>query len=148
MPSPRSEKLHPPLELILEAGSAVGHSDSDLLELLLRGRDGSQDLAFRALLDRHGAMVWGVCRQLLGQAHDADDAFQATFLVLIRKAGSLKVTGSLGPWLYQVACAWLIRRDHVDAGSCLAGTNNSTMCNNPGMNDRFRRMISPNFTGS
>jgi len=103
MPAPTSERLRPPLELILAAGSATGYSDSQLLELLVRGRDGAKDLAFRALLDRHGSMVWGVCRQLLCQAHDADDAFQATFLVLIRKAGSLKVTGSLGPWLYQVA---------------------------------------------
>jgi len=103
MPTRTSELLRPPLELILAAGSAVGYSDSQLLELLVRGRDGSKDLAFRALLDRHGSMVWGVCRQLLCQGHDADDAFQSVFLVLIRKAGSLKVTGSLGPWLYQVA---------------------------------------------
>jgi RNA polymerase sigma factor (sigma-70 family) len=103
MPAPTSEKLPPPLKLILGAGSAVGYSDSQLLDLLIRGRDGAKDLAFRALLDRHGSMVWGVCRQLLCHAPDADDAFQATFLVLIHKAGSLKVTGSLGPWLYQVA---------------------------------------------
>ncbi len=103
MPAPTSERLRPPLDLILAAGSATGFSDPQLLELLVRGRDGAKDLAFRALLDRHGSMVWGVCRQLLCQAHDADDAFQATFLVLIRKASSLKVTGSLGPWLYQVA---------------------------------------------
>jgi len=99
MPAQIAEKPRLPLELILAAGSATGFSDSQLLELLVRGRDGSKDLAFRALLDRHGSMVWGVCRQLLSQPHDTDDAFQATFLVLIRKAGSLKVTGSLGPWL-------------------------------------------------
>jgi len=103
MPAQTTEKLRPPLELVLAAGSAVGYSDSQLLELLVRGREGSKDLAFRALLDRHGSMVWGVCRQLLCQAHDADDAFQATFLVLVRRASSLKVAGSLGPWLYQVA---------------------------------------------
>src|SRR5271157_5401050 len=103
MPTRTSELSRSPLELIMTAGSPVGYSDSQLLDLLVRGRDGSKDLAFRALLDRHGSIVWGVCRQLLCQAHDADDAFQATFLVLIRKASSLKVTGSLGPWLYQVA---------------------------------------------
>jgi hypothetical protein len=57
MPTRTSELMRPPLELILAAGSAVGYSDSQLLELLVRGRDGARDLAFRALLDRHGSMV-------------------------------------------------------------------------------------------
>jgi hypothetical protein len=90
MPARMSEIPRPPLELILAAGSAAGFTDSQLLELLVRGRENSKDLAFRALLDRHGSMVWGVCRQLLCHAHDADDAFQATFLVLMSKASSLK----------------------------------------------------------
>ena len=91
------------IDLILSAGSAIGLSDSQLVESLVRGRDEGKELAFRALLDRHGTMVWGVCHQLLRDAHDVDDAFQATFLVLIRRARSLRVSESLGPWLYQVA---------------------------------------------
>ena len=91
------------------AGSAVGLTDGQLLERFA-GRLGEsdsevRDAAFEAILDRHGAMVLMVCRQVLVDAHTAEDAFQATFLVLIRRAGSLRVRehGSLGPWLHGVA---------------------------------------------
>ena len=65
----------------------------------------SAEAAFETILARHGAMVLTVCRQVLGDAHAAEDAFQATFLVLLRRAGSLRVRepGSLGPWLHGVA---------------------------------------------
>jgi RNA polymerase sigma factor (sigma-70 family) len=59
--------------------------------------------AFEALVARHGPMVHGVCRRLLVNSHDADDAFQATFLVLVRKAWQLRDPDRLGPWLYGVA---------------------------------------------
>jgi RNA polymerase sigma factor (sigma-70 family) len=59
--------------------------------------------AFEILLRRHGRMVLGVCRRLLGNPHDADDAFQATFLVLVRKADSIKPREAVGNWLYGVA---------------------------------------------
>src|SRR5262249_49915225 len=58
---------------------------------------------FAALLRRHGPMVWGVCRRLLPCTHDAEDAFQATFLVLVRKADSVVPRGRVGNWLYGVA---------------------------------------------
>lgn len=75
-------------------------SDAECLERFIRGRD--QD-AFAALVARHGPLVYGVCRRVLGNSHDADDAFQSTFLVLTKKAGSIIRRGMPANWLYQVA---------------------------------------------
>jgi RNA polymerase sigma factor (sigma-70 family) len=77
-----------------------GPTDGQLLESFLARRE---EAAFEALLRRHGPMVLGVCRRVLGNAHDADDAFQATFLVLLRKAASLRSRELVGNWLYGVA---------------------------------------------
>jgi RNA polymerase sigma factor (sigma-70 family) len=74
-------------------------SDGELLSGFIERRDES---ALAALVQRHGAMVWGVCRRLLSH-HDAEDAFQATFLVLVRKAGSIAPRAMVGNWLYGVA---------------------------------------------
>jgi hypothetical protein len=70
--------------VLLRDGSDV--SDSQLLELIITGGD---QAAMEVLLRRHGPMVWGVCRRLLQNHHDAEDAFQATFLVLVRRAASI-----------------------------------------------------------
>ena len=67
-------------------------------------RTKSAELAFSALVERHEAMVWRVCLAIMRDEHEAEDAFQATFHVLVRKARSLWVRDSLGPWLHQVAC--------------------------------------------
>src|SRR5262245_29336214 len=74
--------------------------DSRLLRRFVTQRD---EAAFAALLQRHGPMVLGVCRQVLRDRHDAEDAFQATFLVLARKAPSIRRQESLAAWLHRVA---------------------------------------------
>jgi RNA polymerase sigma-70 factor (ECF subfamily) len=78
-----------------------GLTDGQLLEAFLTARD---EAAFEALLRRHGPMVLGVCRRVLNNPQDSEDAFQATFLVLVRKAGSIQRRALLGNWLYGVAC--------------------------------------------
>jgi RNA polymerase sigma factor (sigma-70 family) len=84
--------------LIRHARSAL--TDGQLLDHFLAHRDES---AFALLLLRHGPMVFGVCRRVLGQVQDAEDAFQATFLVLARKAESIRPREQVGNWLYGVA---------------------------------------------
>src|SRR5262249_6514956 len=75
-------------------------ADRPLLERFVAGHD---EAAFAALVRRHGPMVLGVCRRLLSDAHDAEDVFQATFMVLAIKAGSVGRPELLGPWLHGVA---------------------------------------------
>src|SRR5262245_47216829 len=77
-----------------------GLSDAELLERVVGARDHA---AFEVLVWRHGPMVLGVCRRVLRHAEDAEDAFQATFLTLARKAGSLNNGQALAGWLYRVA---------------------------------------------
>jgi RNA polymerase sigma factor (sigma-70 family) len=95
------------LEALYGDGALGGCSDGQLLERLTATsasqRTTEIELAFAALLERHGAMVWRVCRAIALNEHDAEDAFQATFLVLIRKAKTLRVRQTLGPWLHAVA---------------------------------------------
>ncbi len=88
------------LERLFQHGTAVGLTEGELLERFVAARD---EAAFEALIARHGPMVLGVCRRLLRDPNDVDDAFQATFLILVRKAGSLQRCDLLGNWLYGVA---------------------------------------------
>jgi RNA polymerase sigma factor (sigma-70 family) len=84
----------------LRRAALTGLSDRELLHALVTRRD---DAAFEALLRRHGPMVLAVCRRVLRSTHDAEDAFQATFLVLVRKASTIRERDVVGSWLYGVA---------------------------------------------
>jgi DNA-directed RNA polymerase specialized sigma24 family protein len=98
---PESSARH--LRTLFTMGAVGRFTDAELLERFAK-RDGeAAEFAFAALVERHGPMVLRVCRQTLGDAHAAEDAFQATFLVLARRASSFVAIGSLGPWLHQVA---------------------------------------------
>ena len=91
------------IESLFEGGSVAGLTDRQLFERFTASRDAAGDAAFAALVTRYGPMVLHVCRQLLGDRHHAEDAFQAVFLVLARKALSIRDPDLLGTWLYGVA---------------------------------------------
>jgi RNA polymerase sigma factor (sigma-70 family) len=96
--------------VLLRDGS--GMTDGQLLDCFLTQRDHS---AFEALVRRHGPMVWGVCRRVLPNYHDAEDAFQATFLVLVRKAVTVEPREMVPNWLYGVAYQTALKARSVAA---------------------------------
>ena len=88
------------LSRLFDGGSVVANSERQLLDRFLASHD---ELAFEAIVAKHGPMVVGVCRSFLSNSTDVDDAFQATFLVLVKKASSLRDGDQLSPWLHGVA---------------------------------------------
>jgi RNA polymerase sigma factor (sigma-70 family) len=95
-----SSKVIQQLRRIVLRKDGAGLTDAQLLEEYLSHRE---EAALAALVRRHGPMVWGVCRRVLHHYHDAEDAFQATFLVFVRKAASIASPELLANWLYGVA---------------------------------------------
>jgi RND family efflux transporter MFP subunit len=91
------------LEDLFHAGIAGDLSDGELLDRFLRRGDDVGEAAFAALVDRHGPMVFRVCNQALNDPHAAEDAVQATFLVLARQAGTIRKRPSVSSWLFGVA---------------------------------------------
>jgi len=85
---------------LFDTGSLSGLSEWQLLERFVAHRD---ELAFQVLVSRHGPMVLDICRRLLANAADVEDALQATFLVLLRRAGSLGPGDAIAAWLHGVA---------------------------------------------
>src|SRR4051812_4261772 len=93
-------------EVLFTAGAIGALSDAELLARFARGRGTAPaEAAFAALVDRHGPLVLSVCRRVTGDRHAADDAFQAVFLVLARKAHAVRLEAddSLGRWLHGVS---------------------------------------------
>lgn len=100
MSTTRPSPIRDFLRLLVTDPRAAACSDRELLGHFLAGKD---ETAFEAIVRRHGPMVFDVCRALLPNAADAEDAFQATFLILTRKAASIRNTTSLASWLHGVA---------------------------------------------
>ncbi len=88
---------------LFTAGTVGGLTDRQLLERFTANDGDGAELAFASLVERHGPMVLHACRTVLRDAHEAEDAFQATFLILALKAGSIRGQHSLASWLYSVA---------------------------------------------
>ncbi len=103
MAANRSTPTARDLVRLFDAGSLGAHSDLELLACVQAGDGPIAHEAFRILVERHGPMVLGLCRSIVRDQHEAEDAFQATFLVLVRKAASIERTDTLGPWLHGVA---------------------------------------------
>src|SRR5262249_45783013 len=121
------------LGYLRKLGGAPGDvepSDAQLLQQFVAQRDES---AFAALLARHGPLVLGVCRQVLHDAHDAEDAFQATFLFLAPKAASIRRHNALAAWLHRVAfnmahtarTSAALRRVHERQAGAMSRANSS-----------------------
>ncbi len=115
------------LRTLFNVGAIGALSDGQLLQRFATGRGEPRESAFAALVERHGPFVLRVCRSVLRDEDAAEDAFQATFLALARKAGSLWARDSLAPWLHQAAyraaahdrSATLRRRSHEHAAAAL-----------------------------
>jgi len=126
---------------LLTSGTLTGLCDAQLLEQFAPRGDES---AFAALMERHGPLVLGLCRNVLHDPNDADDAFQATFLVLARKAGSIRTRDTLASWLCRVAfriavragAASTRRRDAERRGAAHdAGTTSHDHADRPGTDE-------------
>src|SRR3954449_5741851 len=120
MANERSEAVVRQIQRLFGQGTVGGLDDVQLLERFVAGGEGVAggglgipvggaggegvaDVAFESLVERHGPMVLRVCRDVLDDPHDAQDAFQATFLVLVRRVGTVRRRESLASWLYGVA---------------------------------------------
>ena len=102
------------LNTLTHLGVVGDLTDGLLLQRFLTAKGKVAQMAFGVLVERHGPMVLSICREVLRDVHDAQDAFQATFLVLARKAGSVRKVDSLASWLHGVALRVSLRAK-VDA---------------------------------
>jgi RNA polymerase sigma factor (sigma-70 family) len=103
MASRSSDSVHRQVQRLFSLGMVSSLSDARLLDWFVSGRDEAREAAFEELMSRHGPMVLRVCRIVLQDVHDAEDAFQATFLVLAHRARSIRRRESVASWLFGVA---------------------------------------------
>ena len=104
MPRGQSGVVVKDIQTLFRVGTAAALTDGQLIERFLSGRDDSGDAAFAALVERHAPMVLRICRDSLHDWHDAEDASQVAFIVLARKASSIRKLDSIASWLFGVAC--------------------------------------------
>jgi RNA polymerase sigma factor (sigma-70 family) len=114
MASVSSATVERDLGNLFDGGSLTGLNDRELIDRFTSGGDAAAETAFELLVARHGPMVQRVCRNVLRQQQDVEDAFQATFLVLVRQSGSIRKLDSVASWLYGVASR-VAARARVDA---------------------------------
>src|SRR5580693_2129574 len=131
------------IDRLFTNGAVTGFSDAQLLERFVAGHD---EVAFETLLARHGPMVLSVCRGILNDPNDAEDAFQATFLILVKKAGTFRGPVALAGWLYLVAHRVAIRanaaarrrRAHERQAAQMTGVTKAT---GPAVEDELLRAL-------
>ena len=104
-----SDRVLRQVHRLFNFGAVGTMSDAELLDRFVSRRDEAAEAAFEELVIRHGPMVLRVCRSVLHDAHDAEDAFQAVFLVLANRARSIRRSGSVASWLFGVAQRVAIR---------------------------------------
>ena len=99
----RGSSVERQMRTLWAVGTVGDLGDSALISRFISRQGDSATEAFRILVERHGPMVLRVCHQILGDRHDAEDAAQAVFLLLARRASAIRVDASLGPWLHGVS---------------------------------------------
>ena len=128
-------------------GAAGDLTDGQLLErFLTRDDPAAAEAAFTALVDRHGSMVLSVCRRELGDLHDAHDAFQATFLVLMSKAATIRHRDSVGGWLSASPAGWRRGRGSTGPGAPAPPAVRVRSADLRGRTGRSRRRSMPSST--
>ncbi len=103
MASPSSNRVCRQVHRLFKVGVIGATSDAQLLDWFATRRDDAREAAFEELMVRHGPMVFRICRSVLHDTSDAEDAFQAVFLILACRANSIRRSGSVASWLFGVA---------------------------------------------
>src|ERR1700733_2041015 len=98
-----SDHVYRQVHRVFNLGAVGMVSDGQLLDWFITERDESAEAAFEELMIRHGPMVFGVCRRVLQDPHDAEDSYQAVFLVLAKRARFIRRKNSVASWLFGVA---------------------------------------------